>query len=118
MSTLQFALSDLSNCMFRVSHLSQGFVKKNGVKTAIPLTDSDTGRLTWWVALKAFPLNTTGGEDVELFAKCLSDTEPLALGSGEKPLVTLAGPTVELTDRGFSLVISGLKRVSEPKVGK
>jgi hypothetical protein len=65
-----------------------------------------------------FPCDSIGGENVSVFAKCVSDSEPITLKDGEAPLVELVNPRAELTDRGLSLVIDGVKRLPEQQKAK
>lgn len=115
-SILRF-LIEIANALIRVRGVFAGFEKENGVRTDKPLIDAATGKRVYWLALTIFPVGSIGGEDIELFAKCLSDDMPININSGERPLVELLNPTIELAERGFSLVCEGVTAIKEPKAG-
>jgi hypothetical protein len=109
---------DTSPALTRLRRVSPGFVKQGGEKTNVPLLDGATGKRVWWLSLVLFPKETSGGEDVAVFARCASDSEPIALNDGEAPLVELVGAAVSLNDRGFSLEVDGVKRIPEQQKAK
>ena len=105
---------DLSALHARVGICSPGCVKVGGEKTDQPLIDPTTNKRIYWLQLKTFPLDSTGGEDVTIWAKCPSDASPVASVT-DGAQVELINPSVELGDRGFSLVVEGVREIKAAK---
>ena len=101
------------NIKLKASH--RGFEKKDGVKSDRPLIDAETSKRIHWLNGAVFPTKSTGGDDIDIFIKCLSDDDPLVLRAGERPLVELVNPSVEITERGISLVCEGVKAIKAVK---
>ena len=106
---------NLEKIKSRVTSCTQAFVKRNGEKTSEPRIYAATNTPFYWTALKLFPENSIGGEDVGMLAICPSSTEPITLLDCEKPLVELVNPRIEITERGMTLVMDGMKRIKEGK---
>ena len=87
-----------------------GCVKRDGVKTDKPLVDLETGKRIYWTALVFFPADSVGGQDVEVLARCIGDVI-----APDGALVELVNPRVELDNRGFSLIIDGVKELKAVK---
>lgn len=106
---------NLDKILIRAKGCHPGYEKRNGVKTDKPLVDAQTGNSIYWISAVAFPENSAGGEDVPILIKCPSATTPLTLASGERPLVKLITPRVEITERGMMLAVDGVERIKEGK---
>ena len=107
--------TDTTGVNFKLKASHRGFEKENGEKTNRPRIDAETGKRIHWLNVAMYPAKSTGGDDIDVFIKCLSDDDPIVLRDGERPLVELVNPSIEFTEGRNSLVCEGVKAVKVVK---